>query len=65
MAHEFRKRSEEGNDVMLDFDKARLQSKPLSPSQRKRNFRRLAASIRKLDPQGKYLDAAALKIMTA
>jgi hypothetical protein len=51
--------------VLLDFDKARLQSKPLSPSQRKRNLKRLKASIRKLDPQGKYLDAAALKIMTA
>ncbi|HVN30100.1 MAG TPA: lipopolysaccharide kinase InaA family protein [Candidatus Binataceae bacterium] len=50
--------------VLLDFDKAKLQSKPLSPSQRKRNFRRLKSSIRKLDPQGKYLDNASLKIMT-
>ena len=51
--------------VLLDFDKARLQSKPLSPSQRKRNFKRLAASIRKLDPQKKYVDEQSLRIMTA
>jgi hypothetical protein len=51
--------------VVLDFDKARMMSRALSRSQRKRNFKRLAASIRKLDPEGKYLDAASLKIMTA
>jgi len=51
--------------VLLDFDKAKLMSRALSPSQRKRNFKRLAASIRKLDPEGRYLDDASLKIMTA
>ena len=51
--------------VILDFDKAKLSSREVPRLQRKRNFKRLAASIRKLDPQGKYLDAASLKIMTA
>jgi hypothetical protein len=51
--------------VLLDFDKAKLGSHPLSASQRKRNMKRLAHSIRKLDPEGRYLDAASLKILTA
>ena len=44
--------------VLLDFDKAKLLSRAAPPSQRKRNFKRLEQSIRKLDPEGKYLDAA-------
>jgi len=51
--------------VVLDFDKARLQAKPLSTSQRKRVLTRLARSIRKIDPGGRYINDAALKIMTA
>ena len=50
--------------VLLDFDKAKLGSRPLSASQRKRNLKRLAQSIRKLDPEGRYLDNASLKILT-
>jgi hypothetical protein len=50
--------------VLLDFDKAKLSSRAVPRSQRRRNFKRLAASIRKLDPDGRYLDDAALKIMT-
>jgi tRNA A-37 threonylcarbamoyl transferase component Bud32 len=51
--------------VILDFDKAKLSSREVPRSQRKRNFKRLAESIRKLDPEGRYLTAASLKIMTA
>jgi len=50
--------------VVLDFDKARLQARPLSSSQRKRVLKRLAHSIRKVDPEGRYLNDASLKIMT-
>lgn len=50
--------------VILDFDKARLMSRAVSPSRRRRNLKRLAQSIRKLDPEGRYLDDAALQIMT-
>ena len=50
--------------VLLDFDKAKLLSRPVRPSQRKRNFKRLAKSIRALDPEGRYLNDASLKIMT-
>ena len=51
--------------VILDFDKARISSRPVTRTQRKRNLKRLASSIRKLDPKGRYLDDASLKIMTA
>lgn len=51
--------------VILDFDKAKLLSKAVPASQRKRNFKRLEESIRKLDPKGQYLSDASLKIMTA
>ncbi len=50
--------------VLLDFDKARLLSRAVPPSQRRRNLKRLAGSIRKLDPEGRYLNDASLKIMT-
>jgi tRNA A-37 threonylcarbamoyl transferase component Bud32 len=50
--------------VILDFDKARLSSRAVSRPRRKRNLKRLAQSIRKLDPEKRYLDDAALKIMT-
>lgn len=51
--------------VILDFDKAKLMSRAVPRSQRKRNLKRLAQSIRKLDPEGRYLNDASLKIMTA
>jgi tRNA A-37 threonylcarbamoyl transferase component Bud32 len=51
--------------VILDFDKAKLSSRAVPRSQRKRNFKRLAESIRKLDPEKRYLNDAALKILTA
>jgi serine/threonine protein kinase len=50
--------------VLLDFDKAKLVSRAVPVFQRKRSLKRLAASIRKLDPEGRYLNDAALKIMT-
>lgn len=50
--------------VLLDFDKSKLLSKAVSNSQRKRNLKRLAHSIRKIDPEGRYLNDEALKIMT-
>jgi 3-deoxy-D-manno-octulosonic acid kinase len=51
--------------VILDFDKARLLSRPVPRLLRKRSLKRLAESIRKLDSEARYLDDAALKIMTA
>jgi len=51
--------------VILDFDKAKLSSREVPRLQRKRNLKRLAESSRKLDPTRRYLDDAALKIMTA
>ena len=38
--------------VLLDFDRARLQSTPLSVRVRRRNLKRLARSLAKLDPTG-------------
>jgi hypothetical protein len=50
--------------VILDFDKAKLMARPVRPSQRRSNLARLAKSIRKLDPEGRYLNEASLKILT-
>jgi tRNA A-37 threonylcarbamoyl transferase component Bud32 len=49
--------------VILDLDKARLVDAPLSPAMRRANAARLLRSARKLDPSGKFLDAAALSIL--
>jgi hypothetical protein len=49
--------------MILDLDKSRLYDSPLSPAMRRANLARLARSARKLDPAGKYLDAAALSIL--
>ncbi len=49
--------------IVLDLDKARLYDTALSPAMRARNFARLGRSARKLDPDGRYLDAAALSIL--
>jgi Lipopolysaccharide kinase (Kdo/WaaP) family len=47
--------------IILDLDKARLYPGPLPASARQRIAARLARSARKLDPEGRYLDASALK----
>lgn len=49
--------------MILDLDKSRLYDSPLPPAMRRANLQRLARSARKLDPAGKYLDAAALAIL--
>jgi hypothetical protein len=49
--------------IILDLDKARLVDGPLSPAMRRANAARLLRSARKLDPSGKFLDAAALSIL--
>jgi 3-deoxy-D-manno-octulosonic acid kinase len=43
--------------TVLDFDRARLASGPLGPRARRRNLRRLARSLRKLDPGGRLAAA--------
>jgi hypothetical protein len=49
--------------IILDLDKSRLDDSPLSPAMRRANLARLARSARKLDPAGKYLDAAAFAVL--
>lgn len=49
--------------MILDLDKSRLYDSPLGPPMRRANLARLARSARKLDPAGKYLDAAAMSIL--
>jgi hypothetical protein len=49
--------------VILDLDKARLVDAPLSAAMRRANAARLLRSARKLDPSGKFLDAAAISIL--
>ena len=51
--------------VLLDLDKARLFHTALSAQHRRSNLSRLLRSARKLDPEGRYLDARALAILTA
>ncbi len=51
--------------VILDFDKARLYRRALPRTLRKRNYARLARSVRKLDPERRYFDDAALAILTS
>jgi hypothetical protein len=46
--------------VILDLDKARLLSGAISPAMRRQNYARLLRSARKLDPTGRYFDAASL-----
>jgi 3-deoxy-D-manno-octulosonic acid kinase len=48
---------------LLDLDKAQLESSALSIKRRRSNYARLMRSMRKLDPRGKLIDAAALKIL--
>jgi 3-deoxy-D-manno-octulosonic acid kinase len=49
--------------MIIDLDKARLFDSSLDASQRHANAQRLIRSARKLDPQGRYLDASALSIL--
>ena len=49
--------------VVIDLDKSRLFDAPLSAAMRRANAARLMRSARKLDPSGKFLDAAALSIL--
>lgn len=49
--------------VILDLDKARLHDGPLPETLRRKNAHRLLRSARKLDPSGRYFDAAALKTL--
>jgi hypothetical protein len=49
--------------VVIDLDKSRLFDAPLSSAMRRANAARLVRSARKLDPSGKFLDAAALSIL--
>jgi lipopolysaccharide kinase (Kdo/WaaP) family protein len=49
--------------IIIDLDKARLFDAPLPASMRRANAARLTRSARKLDPSGKFLDAAALSIL--
>jgi Lipopolysaccharide kinase (Kdo/WaaP) family len=51
--------------IIIDLDKARLFDAPLSTAKRRANVARLIRSARKLDPSGKFLDAAALSILSA
>jgi hypothetical protein len=50
--------------VVIDLDKSRLFDAPLSAAMRRANATRLLRSARKLDPSGKFLDAAALSILS-
>ena len=50
--------------VVIDLDKSRLFDAPLSAAMRRANAARLVRSARKLDPSGKFLDAAALSILS-
>jgi len=49
--------------VIIDLDKSRLFDAPLSSAMRRKNAARLMRSARKLDPSGRFLDAAALSIL--
>jgi tRNA A-37 threonylcarbamoyl transferase component Bud32 len=51
--------------AILDLDKARFFQSPLPSKMRARNLARLRRSVRKLDPDGRYLDRSALEVLTA
>ncbi|MGB8413000.1 MAG: lipopolysaccharide kinase InaA family protein [Candidatus Binatus sp.] len=49
--------------IIIDLDKARLLDGPLPAAMRRANAARLIRSARKLDPSGRFIDAAALSIL--
>lgn len=49
--------------IIIDLDKSQLFDAPLSAAMRRANAARLMRSARKLDPSGKFLDAATLSIL--
>ncbi len=49
--------------VILDLDKARLYDSSLRAALRRKNAQRLLRSARKLDPEGRHLDAPGLSIL--
>jgi hypothetical protein len=49
--------------IIIDLDKSQLFDAPLSASMRRANAARLLRSARKLDPSGRFLDAAAMSIL--
>ncbi|HUO03606.1 MAG TPA: lipopolysaccharide kinase InaA family protein [Candidatus Binataceae bacterium] len=49
--------------IVLDLDKARLHGGPVPAAAGRANFTRLVRSTHKLDPAGRILDAAALKLL--
>ena len=49
--------------IIIDLDKARLLDAPLPVAMRRANAMRLIRSARKLDPSGRFIDAAALSIL--
>jgi Lipopolysaccharide kinase (Kdo/WaaP) family len=51
--------------AIIDLDKARLFRSAVPPRMRQRNLARLRRSARKLDPNGRYFDVAALERLTA
>ncbi|MBV8356945.1 MAG: hypothetical protein JO189_03280 [Deltaproteobacteria bacterium] len=50
--------------AILDLDKARLFHGPVPARMRARNLARLRQSVRKLDPDRRYLDSDALELLT-
>ncbi len=50
--------------IIIDLDKSRLFDASLSVAMRHANAARLIRSARKLDPSGKFLDAAALSVLS-
>ena len=50
--------------AILDLDKARLFHGPVPARMRTRNLARLRQSVRKLDPDRRYLDSDALELLT-
>ncbi|HEY6394945.1 MAG TPA: lipopolysaccharide kinase InaA family protein, partial [Candidatus Binataceae bacterium] len=51
--------------TIIDLDKARLYPEQVPSAMRRSNFARLSRSARKLDPKGKFIDEAALKMLAA
>ena len=50
--------------AILDLDQAQLYQGPVPPRMSERNLARLRQSVRKLDPDQHYLDAAGLEMLT-